>query len=69
VDGRLLVFADGHCLATQPAPAAEFILRSRRGPSADRRQRLLAAQSLAAEGASIPLRPERRHFHRAPQRR
>src|SRR6266568_2957292 len=25
--GRLLVFTDGHCLATQPAPAAEFILR------------------------------------------
>ncbi|MGH7375008.1 MAG: ISNCY family transposase, partial [Candidatus Rokuibacteriota bacterium] len=50
VDGRLLVFADSQCLATQPAPTAEFILRPRRGPSADRRQRLRAAQGLAAEG-------------------
>jgi transposase len=54
VDGRLLVFADGRCLATQPAPAAEFILRPRRGPSADRRQRLRASPSLAAEGGHYP---------------
>jgi hypothetical protein len=50
LDGRLLVYADGHCLATQPAPAAEFILRPRRGPSSDRAQRLRASQSPAAEG-------------------
>ncbi len=59
LDGRLLVFADGQCLATQPAPAAEFILRPRRGPSSDRRQRLRAAQRRAAAegGYPPPLRP------------
>jgi transposase len=56
LDGRLLVFADGHCLATQPAPA-EFILRPRRGPSSDRRQRLRASQSRAAEGGRYPPSP------------
>lgn len=50
LDGRLLVFADGHCLATQPAPAPDFILRPRRSPSADRRQRLRASQSRVSEG-------------------
>ena len=60
VDGRLLVFADGHCLATQPAPAAEFILRPRRSPSADRRQRPRASQSLAAEGGHYPPTPRKR---------
>jgi hypothetical protein len=54
LDGRLLVFADGQCLATQPAPAAEFILRPRRGPSADRRQRLRASQRRAVEGGPYP---------------
>ena len=54
LDGRLLVFADGHCLATQPAPPAEFILRPRRSPSADRRQRLRASQSRADEGGRYP---------------
>ena len=57
VDGRLLVFADGHCLATQPAPAAAFILRPRRGPNSDRRPRRRAAQSLAAEGGPYPPPP------------
>jgi hypothetical protein len=33
LDGRLLVFADGVCLATQPAPPA-FILRPRPHPTA-----------------------------------
>jgi len=42
VDGRLLVFADGHCLVTQPAPAADFILRPRRSPNSDRRPRRAA---------------------------
>jgi hypothetical protein len=36
LDGRLLVFADGQCLATQPAPPAPFVLRPRRAPRADR---------------------------------
>jgi transposase len=54
LDGRLLVFADRHCLATQPAPSADFILRPRRGPSSDRRQRLRASQRRAAEGGRYP---------------
>jgi len=37
-DGRLLVFADGACLAAQPAPPA-FILRPRRSPNGDRPRR------------------------------
>lgn len=36
LDGRLLVFIDDRCVATQPAPAADFVLRPRRGPGADR---------------------------------
>jgi hypothetical protein len=40
--GRLLVFADGACLATQPAPPA-FILRPRRSPNSDRPRRRRAA--------------------------
>jgi len=56
VDGRLLVFADGHCLATQPAPRAEFILRPRRGPS-DHRPRLRTAPRRAAEGGRYPPPP------------
>src|SRR3990170_605298 len=59
LDGRLLVFADGHCLATQPAPAADFILRPRRGPSSDRRQRLRASQSRVAEGGRYPPTPRK----------
>lgn len=58
LDGRLLVVADGHCLATQPAPAAEFILRPRHGPSADRGQRLRASQRRAAEGGRYPPLPQ-----------
>src|SRR5512138_2020858 len=50
LDGRLLVFADAHCLATQPAPPADFILRPRRGPSSDRPQRLRASERRAPEG-------------------
>ena len=60
LDGRLLVFADGQCLVTQPAPAAEFILRPRHGPSADRGQRLRASQSPAAEGGRYPPPPRTR---------
>ena len=54
LDGRLLVFADGHCLATQPAPAADFILRPRRSPSGDRGRRRRASQNRAAEGGRYP---------------
>ena len=54
LDGRLLVFIDGRCLATQPAPA-DFVLRPRRGPSGDRRaRRRAAAQSPAAEAGGYP---------------
>jgi hypothetical protein len=62
LDGRLLVFADGQCLATQPAPPAEFILRPRRGPSSDRRQRLRAAESRGAEGGRYPPTSPKRPF-------
>ena len=55
LDGRLLVFIDGRCLATQPAPAADFVLRPRRGPSGDRlARRRAAAQSPAAEAGGYP---------------
>ena len=60
LDGRLLVFADGACLATHPAPAAGFILRPRHGPSADRGQRLRASQSPPTEGDRDPLPPRTR---------
>ena len=53
LDGRLLVFLEGRCLAAQPAPA-DFVLRPRRGPSGDRRARRRAAQSLAAEAGRYP---------------
>ena len=60
LDGRLLVFIDGRCAATQPAPAADFVLRPRRGPSGDRPKRRRAAQSLPAEaGGYPPTTPER----------
>ncbi|MGH9671347.1 MAG: ISNCY family transposase [Terriglobales bacterium] len=62
LDGRLLVFADGHCLATQPAPPADFILRPRRGPSADRRQRLRASHSHVVEGDRYLPTPRKRPF-------
>ncbi len=54
LDGRLLVFTDGHCLATQPAPAADFVLRPRRAPSSDRRQRLRASQRRPAVAGRYP---------------
>src|SRR5262245_3918420 len=54
LDGRLRVFADGACLASQPAPAAEFVLRPRRSPSADRRRPRRAAQSARAAGGRYP---------------
>jgi hypothetical protein len=54
LDGRLLVFADGQCLATQPAPAADFILRPRRSPSGDRGRRRPASPRPVAEGGRYP---------------
>src|SRR4029453_8641018 len=54
VDGRLLVFTDGACVATQPAPAADFILRPRRSPSSDRRPRRRASERPGAEGGRSP---------------
>jgi Integrase core domain len=54
LDGRLLVFADGQCLAAQPAPVVDFILRPRRSPSGDRSRRPAASQSRAAEGGRYP---------------
>lgn len=60
LDGRLRVFADGACIATQRAPAGEFVLRPRHGPSADRRPRRRAAQSPPAAGGRYPpTRPNR----------
>jgi transposase len=59
LDGRLLVFTDGACVAAQPAPA-DFVLRPRRSPSSDRRSHLRAAQSHAAEGDRYPPTPPKR---------
>jgi transposase len=53
LDGQLLVFADGGCLATQPAPPA-FILRPRRSPNSDRPRRARAASAPPARRAPAP---------------
>jgi hypothetical protein len=52
-------FADGHCLATQPASAAEFILRPPPQPGSDRRPRRRAAPHLAAAAGRLQV-------HRSP---
>jgi transposase len=52
-DGRLLVFADGACLTTQPAPPA-FILRPRRSPNSDRPRRRGAAPAPPGPRAPAP---------------
>jgi len=62
LDGRLLVFADGQCLATQPASTADFILRPRRSPSADRRSRRRASESRGTEGGRYPPTARKRPF-------
>jgi transposase len=54
LDGRLLVFIDGRCAATQPTPSADFVLRPRRGPSGDRPQRRRATPPLPAEAGGAP---------------
>jgi hypothetical protein len=53
LDGRLLVFTDGACVAAQPAPA-DFVLRPRRSPSSDRRLRRRASDSRGAKGGRYP---------------
>jgi len=57
LDGRLLVFADGHQLTTQSAPAAAFILRPLHGPSAERGPR---GRAVASAPAPVPPRPRPR---------
>lgn len=54
LDGRLFGGTDDPCVAAQPGPAADFVLRPRHSPSADRSQRLRASQSLGAEGDRSP---------------
>ncbi len=78
LDGRLLVFADGVCLATQPAPPA-FILRPRRSPNSDRPRRRRAVlaplpppapvPSLRASRRPAPSHPWRHAFPYAPSNR
>jgi hypothetical protein len=60
LDGRLLVFAAGACLTTQPAPPA-FILRPRRSPNSDRPRRARAPSASPAPRMAAPSpRPSRR---------
>src|SRR5262252_2333462 len=40
LDGRLLVFTEGRCLAAQPAPGPDFVLRPRQSPNSTRPRRL-----------------------------
>jgi len=54
LDGRLLVFTDGACLTTQPAPPA-FILRPRRSPNSDRPRRRRAASTPSTPRAPVPV--------------
>jgi hypothetical protein len=58
LDGRLLVFADDQCLATQPAPAADFILRPRRSPrgARDPRRRTSPRHAADAGPSAAPAR-------------
>jgi len=58
LDGRLLVLADGQLLASQPAPPADFILRPRRGPGADRRARRTPQRPALEGGRYPPTRPQ-----------
>lgn len=55
LDGRMLVFAEGRLLATQPAPPGAFTLKPRRAPSADRpRARARGGAQLPQERRSSP---------------
>src|SRR6266581_1125028 len=66
-DGRLLVFADDACLATQPAPTPEFVLRPRRQPSSDRARRRRGSQSPVLEGGRYPPTSRKRPFSARPR--
>jgi transposase len=70
LDGRLVVLADGACLAQQAAPAGDFTLVPRSRPSAHRRPARPAAprldRALAHLAASLPSPPPRRHPWRQP---
>jgi len=57
LDGRLLVFTEGRCLAAQPAPSPDFVLRPRRSPNSTRPRRPRG-----------PLRPEPAAGHYPPGR-
>ena len=74
LDGRLVVLADGQCLAQQAAPTGDFSLVPRSRPSAQRRARPAVAprldRALAQLAAARPSRPSRRHpWRRAYDRR
>src|SRR6266852_3082713 len=66
-DGRLLAFADGACLASQPTPTPEIVLRPRRQPSADRARRRRASPSPAVEGGRYPPTSRKRPFSARPR--
>ncbi len=66
LDGRLLVFADGRCLAAQPAPAPAFVLRPRQPPSATRRPPPPVAPPRRVDARPAPAaRPQARRAPRA----
>jgi len=74
LDGRLLVFADGQVVATQPAPPGLFTLKPRRAPSADppagraeRRQRANPAPTRIPRSTSPPTPPRHSASRLAPR--
>ena len=72
LDGRLVVLADGQCLAQQPTPGPAFTLTPRSRPSAQRRADARSAaaprldRALAQLAAALPPRARRRHPWRLP---
>ena len=54
LDGRLLAFTDGRCLAAQPSPGADFVLRPRHRPGSSRAPRRRAAHSPDPAGGRYP---------------
>jgi hypothetical protein len=66
LDGRLRVFTDGRCIATQPAAAGDFVLRPRRSPNSDRPHRRRASQSRVAQGGRYPPTRPTRQFPSRP---
>ena len=65
LDGRLLVFADGHCLATQPAPAADSSSAPAAAPARIAAGASAPLRAARPRGAAIPLPPRKRPLHRA----